>query len=123
VSSRVLPWQNSHTNPFEVRQDRCLQGTLLAVPAALLFFPAWVFLVHTPRFVHSYLLSVPVFAALAGMLVSGITKLVRCIDMRDFDIVSAMAAGVLMIIFVAAVYTSILMFALVYPGLPPDHYF
>ena len=88
------------------RQRWLAWGALLAVPPALALLPVLGFLVVTPRFLHARALGVVLLAAIAGAEVRGTAWLVRCVR-GEFDLSSALAFGVLVILFVILMYTGI----------------
>ncbi len=94
------------------RQREFLLGTPLVLIPALFAFPAWVLLLHRPRFAHSEIVAAVLFPAFAAMVVIGVRKLVRCIDWRGIDMIGAMAFGVLLALFVMLLYAAVFFFAL-----------
>lgn len=96
----------------EQRQREFLRGTPLVLIPALFAFPAWVLLLHRPRFAHSEIVAAVLFPAFAAMVAIGARKLVRCVDWRELDLTGAMAFGVLLVLFVMVLYTAVFFFAI-----------
>jgi hypothetical protein len=112
LRKNYAPWQRSREERYEARQRSFLHGASLALVPAIALLPAWVFLVHTPRFNNSETLAVVLFPALAISFATGVRKLVHCLLNRDFDAITAFAFGVLLILFVVLVYDGVFLYAL-----------
>lgn len=96
----------------EQREREFLTGAPLVMIPALFSLPVWLLLVHTPRFRHSTLAAQAIYAVFAISLTIGVRKLVRSMHVREIDLTSAMAFGVLLVLCVMLVYACVFFFAL-----------
>ena len=96
---------------WERRESLFFQGAPLVLIPALLFLPAVAFLILTPKIPHSRLVAAGAFPALLAAEAFGISKLVRCCQ-REFDLITALAFGVLVVLTVIAIYTGFWLAAL-----------
>ncbi len=99
----------------ELRQRQFLLGTPLVLLPAMFAFPAWILLVHQPKFPHSALLAGFLFPAFAVMSVVGVGKLIQCLNWRELDLIGAMAFGVLLVLGVMLLY-AVVFFVAFYRG-------
>jgi hypothetical protein len=98
---------------WEQREALFFQGAPLALIPALLFLPAFAYLVLTPRFAHALLVACVLFPILAAAEIWGIIKLVRCVQ-QDFDLLTILAFGVFVVLAVIAIYTGFWLAALAF---------
>lgn len=96
----------------ERREREFLIGAPLVMVPSVFSIPVWLVFVHTPRFSHSAIIAGAIYLAFAVALVTGIGKLLRCLRIREIDLISAMAFGVLLVFCVMLVYACVLFFAL-----------
>jgi hypothetical protein len=101
------PWQAPERARHADRERRFLQGAPLALAGGIAFLPAWLFLVHTPRFAHAQLVAVLVLPLLVLSIAAGLKKLVTCMLEQPFDHLTALSFGVLLIFVVVLVYSSV----------------
>ncbi|HYG99344.1 MAG TPA: hypothetical protein VD837_09450 [Terriglobales bacterium] len=95
----------------EQREREFLIGAPLAMAPAVFAIPVWLILVQAPPFRHALLVADVLYATFAIVLVVGTRKLVRCIRIRDLDLLSAMAFGILLVLCVMFVYACVFLFA------------
>ena len=100
---------------WEERESLFFRGAPLALIPAILFLPAFAFLILTPRFPHASLLAAALFPAFLAAEVLGIIKLVRCFQ-REFDLLTILAFGVFVLLAVIAIYTGFWLAALAAGG-------
>jgi hypothetical protein len=109
-------WHNFSTRRPPLRPDQrrreFLQGAPLVLIPAMFAFPAWVLLLHRPRFAHAEAVAAVLFPVFAAMVVVGVRKLLRCVDWRALDMIGAMAFGVFLILFVMLLYAAVFFFAI-----------
>ncbi len=91
---------------WQRRQSSLGWGALLSLPAALALLPTVALLVVTPRFAHARPLGVFLLAGIAVSEAKGIARLARTLR-APFDLLSALAFGALVLLFVILMYTGI----------------
>lgn len=96
----------------EQREREFLIGAPLVMIPAVFSIPVWLLFVYTPRFRYSTALAEIIYIAFAVSLVIGVRKLIRCLRVRQIDLTSAMAFGVLLVLCVMLVYACVFFFAL-----------
>ncbi|HSB75925.1 MAG TPA: hypothetical protein VLC12_09760 [Terriglobales bacterium] len=89
------------------RERLFFRGAALAIAPALGFLPAVLFLVLTPRWPHSYAMAAVCLPALVFLELWGLLKLVCCCVQQDFDLLTMLAFGALVVVGAIAVYTGI----------------
>lgn len=89
------------------REKLFFRGSALAIAPALAFLPAVVFLVLSPRWPHSYALAAIILPLLTFLELWGLWKLVRCCVQQEFDLLTILAFGALVIVGAIAAYTGI----------------
>lgn len=87
-------------------------GAPLSLIPALVFLPALLYLVVTPKFPHAAAASLAIFPALLVSEILGLARLVHCLAPSRFDLITALAVGTLMVLLVIAVYTGLFLAAL-----------
>ena len=100
---------------WEQRESLFFLGAPLALIPAILFLPAFAYLILTPRFPHASLLAAAVFPAFFAAEVLGIIKLARCFQ-REFDLITILAFGAFVLLAVIAIYTGFWLAALAAGG-------
>ncbi len=93
---------------WKQRQRWLATGTALTLIPGLLVLPVAGFLVISPRFPQARLIGVILVAAFVACEIFGIPRLVRCLY-KEFDLISALAFGALVVLLVILVYTGILL--------------
>lgn len=96
----------------EQREREFLVGAPLVMIPALFSLPVWLLFVHVPRFRHSTAVANAIYVVFAIALLIGTRKLIRCLRVREIDLTSAMAFGVLLVLCVMLVYACIFFLAL-----------
>jgi hypothetical protein len=109
-------WQSHGQSQSPDRQRLFLQGTALALAAAILATPVYLLLVHSPRFAHAQIAGLLILLVLAAMGVGGVGKLVRCLVAAPLDLLTAASFGVLLIVFVLLACVVVLVFVAQKPG-------
>src|SRR5512142_822724 len=97
--------------PWQQRQHWLGWGALLSLPAALALLPALAFLVVSPRFAHARILGGALVALIAWAEVAGVARLARCVR-GEFDLLSALGFGALILLLVILMYTGIFLASL-----------
>ncbi len=88
-------------------------GALLAILPALLFLPAFVVLIFSPRVPHATLCASILFPLMLVAEVSGIWKLARgCVE-QPFTILTMLSVGAMLVLLVIVTYTGVFLVALV----------
>lgn len=82
-------------------------GSALAIGPALLFLPAFVYLVIEPSVNHAGLLSTLLFPALAILEFLGMQRLVWCCMKKPFNLLAFLAFGAITVLVVIAAYTGV----------------
>ncbi len=91
-------------------------GAVLALSAAILFLPAWLFLIHEPRISHAALAGAVVLPLIVSGAAAGVRSLLACVREHPLDLLTAFSVGVLLIFLVMLLYTGMFLFALGWPG-------
>jgi putative effector of murein hydrolase LrgA (UPF0299 family) len=97
---------------WQERQRLLFIGAPLSLISALLFLPAVLYLVVTPKVPHAAAIALVTLPALLIAGVVGLSRLLHCIARRNFDLLSALAVGTLAILFVVTAYTALFLIAL-----------
>jgi hypothetical protein len=92
---------------WEQRERWFYWGAPMAIGPALLFLPAFVYLVIEPRVKHAALISAVLFPTLAVLEVLGVRRLIWCCMERPFNLLTLLAFGALAILLVIAAYTGL----------------
>lgn len=92
---------------WDQREKLFFRGAVLAIAPALVFLPAVMFLVLTPRLPHSYALAALVLPLLIFLELWGLLKLVRCCVQQVFDLLTVLAFGALVVAGAIAAYTGL----------------
>lgn len=100
-----------HLTP-EQREREFLIGAPLVMIPAVFSIPVWLLLVHVPRFRFSTAVANMIYVGFAVSLTIGVHKLIRCMRVRQIDLTSAMAFGVLLVLCVMLVYACVFFFAM-----------
>src|ERR1700740_3512641 len=88
-------------------------GAPLAILPALLFLPAFVALVFSPRVGHATVGASILFPLMLASEVSGVWKLARgCVE-RPFTILTMLSFGAMLVLLVIVTYTGVFLVALV----------
>lgn len=101
-----MPFSHS-LGTWHDRQHLLFLGAPLTLIPALLFLPAVLYLVVTPRIPHAAATALVVFPALLVAELFGVIRLLRCAMGHSFDLITAMAVGTLIVLLVIAAYTGI----------------
>lgn len=101
----TLPERKAPLAPTRRQRDILVGAPLVLIPA-IFAFPAWIVLVHQPRFAHSEALGVALFAVFAFSSIAGVRKLLRCFSWREFDLIGALAIGILLVLGVMLLYVA-----------------
>jgi hypothetical protein len=94
------------------RQMNFFQGTALALIPAMFLLPLWFFLLRAPLLAHGRTIAALAFSLIAGLVAQGVRKLIRSMDLRDLDLTTATAFGVLLVLSCILVYAGLVLFAL-----------
>ena len=87
-------------------------GAPLAIVPALLFLPAFVALIFSPRVPHPILWSVVLFPVLLAAEVAGVWKLARgCVE-PPFNLLTMLSFGAMLVLLVIVTYTAVFLVAL-----------
>lgn len=87
-------------------------GAPLAIIPALLFLPAFVVLVFSPRVSHAIVWRAVLFPALLGAEVAGVWKLARgCVE-QPFNLLTMLSFGAMLVLLVIVTYTGMFLVAL-----------
>jgi len=92
---------------WQRRQRLFFVGAPLALIPALVFLPAFVFLILDPRFTHHEAIAGVLFPLLLAAEAGGLWRLARCVSQTKLDLVTLFAIAVLLILVVIASYTGL----------------
>jgi len=109
---RSVPWQLSAEDRYAERARRFFQGAPLALGAGIALLPAWLFLVHSPRFAYAQAVAVVVLPMLGIAAALGVGKLVSCALEHPFDYLTVVSFGVLIVFAVVLVYAGVFLYIL-----------
>jgi len=87
-------------------------GSALAIGPALVFLPAFVFLVFQPGVPHATAWAIVLFPMLAVAEFFGVFKLVRGCVARPFTLLTFLSYGALFVLLVIATYTGVFLAAM-----------
>jgi hypothetical protein len=93
------------------RQTEFLYGAALALIPAMFLVPLWFFLLRAPRFAHGRTVAALLFSVLAGLIVQGVRKLIRAMNLRELDLTTATSFGVLVVLVALLGYAAVVLFA------------
>jgi hypothetical protein len=94
------------------RERLLFWGAPLAIIPALLFLPAFVALIFSPRISHAIVWSIVLFPILFAAEVAGVWKLARgCVE-PPFNLLSMLSFGAMLVLLVIATYTGVFLVAL-----------
>jgi len=99
-TNRQFRWKRLKSDDLSSAQRNRIfvrYAPLVLIPA-LFAIPVWMLLVRNPRFPGSETVAMVLFAAFAVMVAIGTPKMVRCMRVRELDLTTAMAFGVLLIL-------------------------
>jgi hypothetical protein len=97
------------TNPiWRQREDALVWGAPLVVIPALAFVPLLVSFLFDPAFHHARVVGVILLPLLAIAEVSGLSRIARCFA-REFDVLSVLAGGVVVILVVIAMCSGVML--------------
>lgn len=82
-------------------------GSALAIGPALVFLPAFVYLVIEPAVRHAGLVSTVFFPGLAVLEFLGMQRLIWCCVQRPFNLLAFLSFGAIMVLVVIAAYTGV----------------
>lgn len=82
-------------------------GSALAIGPALVFLPAFAYLVIDPAVRHAGLLSTVLFPVLAVLEFLGVQRLVWCCMRKPFNLLSFLSFGAVTVLLVIAAYTGV----------------
>lgn len=88
------------------RERALYLGAPLTVFPALAFLPVVALLILSPRFAHARPLGIVLVPLILMCVGSGILRLARCLQ-HDFDIISFMAGGTLVVLFVILIVSGV----------------
>lgn len=94
------------------RQASFFQGAALALLPSIFLLPLWFFLLRAPRLAHGRTIAALAFSVVAGLIAQGVRKLVGAMDLKDTDLTTVMAFGVLVVLAGLLVYAAVVVFAL-----------
>lgn len=94
------------------RERLLFWGAPLAIVPALLFLPAFVALIFSPRVPHAIVCSIVLFPILFAAEVTGVWKLARgCVE-PPFNLLTMLSFGAMLVLLVIVTYTGVFLVAL-----------
>jgi hypothetical protein len=94
------------------RARRFFYGAPLTLLGTAAFLPAWLFLVHAPRFAHAHFVAALVLPLIVLVEAAGIKNLVTCVLDPPLDYLTAFAFGVLLVFIVLLIFTGVFLYVL-----------
>src|ERR1700756_1552257 len=88
-------------------------GSALAIGPALVFLPAFMVLIFSPRVSHARIYAWTLFPLLAVAEFAGVSKLARGCVAQPFNLLSWLSAGAMLVLLVIVIYTGVFLSALV----------
>lgn len=113
LESRVAALRRRLT--WAERERALYTGAPLVVFPSLALLPVITFWVVAPRFVHARALGLALLPLLLAAIAFGMGRLARCLR-HEFDIISFLACGSLVVFFVIVLYTGVFLAGLLFLG-------
>lgn len=97
---------------WKYRRKLFYTGAPLALIPALAFLPGLAYLVIEPSVAHASAIAIALCPLFILCEVVGVSRLARCCVYEDFDLLTALSFGAIMILLVIASYTGLFLAAL-----------